>query len=207
MLKPYDVRTLPEDGDLIESPLERAWLEEVFAELGPSSLGLSPTGDGHARIELRAVAGAFTDMPAVRIRGQVQAPFRVDCVRCLAPVAMPLSAELDLTLFPESPEPSTGQEPKGAGKKSRGRIEKIELSSRELDEGTYAGFELDLPHMVREALLLELEMNPSCADLDACQARVQALAPETGSPAGEPAEADGIDPRWAPLQKFRLKSS
>lgn len=206
MLSRYDVRTLPENGEVLEETLGRAELEQLFEGLGPSTFGLSPIGEGQVRIELRPISGGFTNLPPVRIRGRAAAPVHLDCVRCLAPLERRLEAELDLTLFPapiEAEDRAAGPEaPRG-----KGRPDRIELSERELDEGQYRGFELDLPDLIREGLLLEVEMNPVCADEAACQARVQALATDAGNPQDQAAEPEGMDPRWAPLRKFRLKSS
>lgn len=208
MLSRYDVRTLPEDGTTLDDPLERAELEALFEGLSASTFGLAPTGDGHARIELRPVSGGATNRPSVRIRGHASAPIRVECVRCLAPIEQELRTELDLTLFPEPDEAERGSGSVPTDdRKTKAKVERIELSERELDEGYYRGFELDLPDLVREGLLLEVEMNPACADVSACDARVAALAGDSGNPAAETDAAEDLDPRWAPLRKFRLKSS
>ncbi len=208
MVKAYDVRKLPEAGDDLDETLPHAWLEEQFSDLGPEAFGLTPAGEGHATIRLRTVAGASLDLPAVRVTGRVRAPFRVECVRCLSPLERPLEAELELVLFPEvvSEEAPPAKGP-GAEKPAKGKVEKVELSVRDLDEGSYRGFELDLPGIIREALLLELDMNPACEDSVCCEARVEALVAGTALEAGEEPQKDPIDPRWAPLQKFRLKSS
>ena len=208
MLECYDVRTLPESGDDLLESLSQDWLERNFSELGPEAFGLRPTGEGEATIRLRPVLGASADLPAVRVGGRVSAPFSVECVRCLQPLSRVLEAELDLTLFPEAiATEETPERGPAANKGQKRKVEKVELSARDLDETSYRGFELDLPGLVREALLLELDMNPACEDQAACQARVEALVSGAEASGLETPEETPIDPRWAPLQKFRLKSS
>jgi uncharacterized metal-binding protein YceD (DUF177 family) len=72
----------------------------------------------------------------------------------------------------------------------------------EMDEGVYSSEGVDLPNVLREAILLELSMNPTCADEPACDERTQKLIDDVNAK-NRPA----VDPRWAVLQELMKKPS
>lgn len=188
-MRPYDVRFLPEEGEHIEEALPPEWIHtHVNDDLPQEELALTATEAAHASIDLNRIHSPESEGIVVRVKGRVTAKLATHCVRCLAEVPLSVDGTIDLTLFPA--ENAGGVETPGADE------EVIEAP----EEGTYKDFTIDLPEIVREAILLEVDMNPSCADEAACADRLAHLLEEVGAaPSREP------DPRWAALA--RLKDS
>ncbi len=188
----YDIRQLPDEGATIEEPLTVEWLAAIFAELEKSG-GLSWTApsEGSVKLRLMKVDPDAPGSPVVRIDGTATAAVETDCVRCLELVKDTIDAEVDATFFPR------GEIAPGA---SDGDTEPVDPSV--LDEWTYEGMEIDVPDMLREMILLDLNMHPTCKDEAGCDTRTQALL-ESVNPVIEEPE---IDPRWEALKKIQLKS-
>jgi uncharacterized metal-binding protein YceD (DUF177 family) len=178
------LQDIPEEGLRFDQPLPRAWLTERLA----SSHGLrwAPRSEGRVDVEVSAL-GPVDRSPPVRIRGRASAAVETDCVRCLEAVHQDVRAQVDLTLF------------------SSTEVGNPEASPESADEGRYEGRTIPLPEVLREHLLLELDMNPVCSDVDGCDARTRALIEEANRPAREAdAEDEGaIDPRWAALARLK----
>jgi uncharacterized metal-binding protein YceD (DUF177 family) len=187
MIEVYDLRRLPEDGAKIDEALSREWLEDVLNEDVPDpGMKIGAKSDGQAKLEIRKIGGEPGADPTVRVRGRVTADLVTACVRCLADVEFKVDCTADLTLFPAKgePRPERAEPTEGKGR--------LELSKTTLDEGTYRDHQIDLPSIVREAILLEVAMNPSCEDAAACEARTARLIEAAGAKTEkEP------DPRWA----------
>lgn len=195
MIEVYDLRRLPEEGATVDEPLEKEWLETALNDdLPQEELSITARGEGRAKLELHAVASEAGD-PVVRVRGTISAPLAAACVRCLSEVEIDVKTTADLTLFPAKAAAA-----KNGEIKSKARIE---LSKDQLEEGTYADQKIDLPSIVREALLLEAATDPRCPDEAACEARTQALIASVGAVAKD----DPVDPRWAALQQLKSKLS
>lgn len=205
-----EIRLLPEEGLHFDEALEPAWLDaHISADQRQAGLELKASGPGRADLVVTPL-GPLASRPPVSVKGAVSAPLAMVCVRCLSDLAFEVTADVDLTLLAGRPAPAHPQgkgapRPKGAAAKSDGRVE--DWSGEEmpeldaLDESTYEEDRLDLPSMLREALLLALEMNPSCEDEAACDARTQKLLDEANRPF-QVTETEG-DPRWAPLRRLR----
>ena len=191
-MEPYDLRRLRPAGDRVREPLTEEWLEERLNEgVASEALRLECRGPGQADLHLEWIN---PDAPGVvRVKGQVEAPLATCCVRCLGEVRVDVACPVDLTLFPAA-KPGEGDDDDDA---------EAEAEARSLDEGTYQGMTLDLPEVVREAVLLDVDPNPRCQDTEACGKRTDALLAEASGGGDEPA----IDPRWAPLKNIRLKSN
>lgn len=182
-----DLRLLPDEGLSFEEILETSWIEAQLAtQSDTEETAVHARSPGRADVRVEPL-GPVVTRPPIRVRGHLDAPVTMTCVRCLAPVADDLVAELDLTLLPDDhPVDDAGEDAGDEGV---------------LDEGSYSGNTIDLPDLVREALLLELSMNPTCADEDACTERTAALLRR----ANEEAEGVVIDDRWAALRELRAK--
>lgn len=178
-----DLRFLPDDGLAFDEALEPAWLD---AQLAGADIELKAEGPGAARLEVQPL-GPVATQPPIRIMGEVTAPMTTACVRCLETVAQNLDAKLDLMIFAAGTAPERGAEDEDDG-----------LPAEALDEGSYDRNQIDLPAIVREALLLEIAMNPACEDEAACTVRTNALIQE----ANREAETAMVDDRWAPLRRL-----
>lgn len=176
-----ELRHIPPEGLVFEEALDPAWVDRQLdvgrakpvgftCEMGPkATLSVEPLGPMETR-------------PPILVRGRATADLRSTCVRCLADVVLPMSVEIEQTLFPD-----------------RTPDETAEPTLEELDEGAYTPeVGVDLPNVLREAILLDLAMNPTCTDVEGCDRRTQALIDEVNR-ANQPA----VDPRWAALQRLR----
>jgi hypothetical protein len=177
--QPLDLRLLPDDGLEIDETLPKAWLDEKLSD-PKNAIPMSAGGDGHATVEISPM-GSVPGRPPIRIHGALNATVATTCVRCLEAVEEALEVELDVTLFPDVVPDRKGAEG--------------EDESGEMDEGSYAGNELDLPGVVSEALVLELPMNPVCPDESACTERTAQMIAEANRSA-----AGVIPDRWAALR-------
>jgi uncharacterized protein len=179
-----DLRMLPDEGLSFDEPLEPAWLDGQLADMGTGAAAFHADKPGAARIDVSPLQPVAM-RPPIRIAGRIEASVATTCVRCLQPLTQTLAAEIDLTLF------ARGREPARADEDEEG------LSEEELDEGSYDGNELDLPAILREALLLEIAMNPSCDDEAKCSERTSALLEEANREASQ-----ATDDRWAALRRL-----
>ncbi|HJL40422.1 MAG TPA: DUF177 domain-containing protein [Myxococcales bacterium LLY-WYZ-16_1] len=180
LLEPLELDDIPEAGLRFEEPLPQSWLAQTLES--PNGLRYAPRGPGRAEVEVHLL-GPVDQRPPVRLLGRLTATVSTDCVRCLEEVPEDLIAQLDLTFFPEEQGP----------KEDAGM------------DGTYAGTTLPIPPVLQEMLLLELDMNPTCADEAACDTRTEGLLERVNRP-GEAAMAEAAeepDPRWDVLRKLR----
>ncbi|MBI2377713.1 MAG: DUF177 domain-containing protein [Deltaproteobacteria bacterium] len=187
----YDLKKLPPDGEVLDGPIAAAWLDEQLNEgQTDEELALVAMGDGELKLEL-----AWVDPKAqrltLRMKGHAKATLGTHCVRCLADVKLPVEVDLDATLLPEEAIDDAIETEPG----------EVALAPDDLDEATYKDMQIDLPRILREAILLDLDMNPSCEDVDACEARTSALI-ASAVPSPEPE----VDPRWAPLLALKNKA-
>jgi len=162
-------------------PVTRAWMRR---SLGDASLGVDEAaGDGS--LDLRADRTGSDVLVSGRLRARVVA----ECVRCLEDAAIDVDTDVT-TLFTaraESlrPEPDESEAPE------------------EPDRELYSGEEIVLDALVREHLILEVPMQPLCRD-DCGGIEI----PEHVRPPadfGEEQDADGVDPRLAPLKELSGK--
>ncbi len=206
----YDLRHLPRDGAQLSETLGAEWLE---AELNPGSIAeetrLLPEGPGEAELRLDRVDPDAEGPPVVRVTGRVRARLKTSCGRCLAEVALAVDDPVDRTFFPELPPvvaANEGGEKAGKkGKRARPAEPTEDEAPSDVDQDTYRDLMLDLPALVREVVLLAIDMNPTCPDEDGCDARTRDLLASV-NPVENPDEAPAIDPRWAALRKIDLKS-
>ncbi len=179
-----ELHHLPDDGLLFEETLDPAWVDgQLGLDSGPTPFVCQegPT----ARMEVQPM-GAMATQPPILIRGRATARFRSTCVRCLAEVLLPVAVQFEQMLFSER---TVARDADGTP------------VFAELDEGVYADDGVDLPNVLREGLLLEIAMNPTCEDETGCDARTRALIDDVNAknrPAG--------DPRWAPLAALKKPS-
>jgi uncharacterized protein len=153
----------------ISRDIPQGWLASQLAacEYPVESLG------GEVRLELEKLSGG------VLVRGQAHARLRVECGICLARSALDLR-----------PTISCYMQPRPAGDEVD---ENGELTPEDLEREWYDGDRIVLDSLVRDAIMLELPMNPRC-DGD-CPGLETYRQPE---PENE------IDPRLAPLASIKL---
>lgn len=184
-LEDLRLQDIPDDGLRFDEAVPEAWLAPRIE--GGHGLQWTLRGPGHLDLEVDAL-GPVDQAPPVRVHGSLRCEVSTECVRCLEAVHHDLRVQVDVTLF--SDREDTPEDPATPG----------------IEEGRYERDTVPLPEIIRENVLLELDMNPVCSDVDACDTRTKALIAEANAPAERmKAEAEtAIDPRWAPLA--RLKS-
>ncbi len=180
--EPLELRFLPDDGLHFEEALEEAWIEAQLAEdRQHSGLLYERSGPTTVTLDIDPLGSVIT-RPPVALRGHLRAPLRTHCVRCQDELDATVDTPIESTLFPSKDGPTPDTTPEHA-----------------LDESSYVGDVIDLPGVIREALLLGLSMHPTCADEPTCDARTAALLAEVNAPA-EALAPTGPDPRWEALR-------
>ena len=119
-----------------------------------------------------------------------------ECVRCLAPLALEVTVDFELTLVPEDEYES---EPDEGSDDSRAAMAGS-FDAEGADEEVYRGKEIDLDPMLREQVLLALPGYPVCKE--SCKG----LCSSCGANLNERecgCERRVPDPRWAGLEKFK----
>lgn len=177
-LDDLSVEARPFQGDLPQEVVEEA-VRGLVGELGYRALG-------PVRAEGSVYLAGGSD---VVVNGTVEVGVGYDCVRCLTAREKHLSLRVDHLISRRKGDPEAELE-----------LDAADLDLESPEEHTYEGDEIDLRDVFREDVLLELPMNPTCAEAD-------------GAPGCEPlpgeatpaAEADTVDPRWAPLLELKNK--
>jgi uncharacterized protein len=137
-----------------------------------------------------AVRGSKSGLDVV-VHGTLDATLNVPCARCLEPFDVAIHAEISVIYVP-------GEKVKDSG--ADGDVE-YTLEDGEADTLPYDGETAVLDDLVRDELLLEVPMIPLCSE--ACPG----MSPAPGSDVAAPSETKAIDPRLAPLLRFRDKTT
>jgi uncharacterized protein len=150
--------------------VEPAWIDKTLGDTEVTAAGRTGSFVGLAQ----------KSGEGVLVQGHLSAELSVPCARCLSPVPLPVETDLTL-LFTERP----AIEVPGAG----------EGDDDDGGRETFTGETIVLDDVVREHLLLEVPMQPHCAD-PACLERWERAA--------NGAERAG-DPRLAGLAALKGK--
>lgn len=183
--------------DLLEEPRElqgeipASTLDEVLSGM-LGELGYRATGPAHVR------GHAYRTKRDVFVEAELEVAVAYDCVRCLDPLTLTLTRQFRHLLVPGKREMAP------AGEESlEAEVHAEQEADADEDLDCYEGDTIDLVALLREDILLELPMNPTCVEAQGarCARWDQVLsAPGEG---GEPA----VDPRWAPLLELKKKLS
>lgn len=98
-----------------------------------------------------------------RLRGRLGGSARLDCVRCLDPVEIPLAEALDLVYLPGAsavPDREPGGAPAGASAPAGGEAA---LDAEDLNVSFYTSDRLELAETLREQVHLALPVKPLCS--------------------------------------------
>jgi uncharacterized protein len=123
------------------------------------------------------------------VKGKVSGEVELQCSRCLAPVVTPLEASFEEE-FVEGAEPQVEVQDNDAEEDSAEEARTVTY---------YAGEEIDLTDVLRDAILLELPMKPLCTE------DCQGLCPTCGKNLNEGAcqcnaDLSDVDPRLSVLK-------
>lgn len=214
VLEPLSLQHLPAEGLVYDQALPAAWLSTTLGKTTDTGEPLTILGDGHAELTVTPL-GDVDARPPILVRGRVTGRVRTACVRCLDDVDLDVGDTIETTLFPapaaaaESTDGDKGDRTKG-GKKARDAKSRrnnpkdatvedwTDAPPTDLDAELYRGELVALPTVLADAFVLSLDLNPTCADEDACDVRTRALIDEANRPAQ--AMETEPDPRWAALK-------
>ena len=179
-----ELSTIPPEGLAVDEALDPAALHVV----GEDSFGLRPGGRLACRLER-------VDGSSVHLRGRLSAGLDLECNRCLAPYAFPVSEDLDLFYLPHH-EGASGAEEE----------EEVELDDHDMVVAYHDGVRLDLGEMVREQLFLTVPPKRLCRP--DCKGRCPHCGADLNAAACAcPAPEAPADPRFAALKKLFPKDS
>jgi uncharacterized protein len=180
----FKLDEVPEDPRAFEGEIEAPVLDETLKGL------LGELGD-RARGAARVSGSVYRSKRDIFVEAEVIVKVGFDCVRCLDPLDLSISRRFRHLLVP--------------GKRDEGAAD-IDLTDEEAaaddDLDHYEGERIDLVALLREDILLELPMNPTCVESagEPCARFDTALR----TPVAE-VEAAPVDPRWAPLLELKKK--
>ncbi|MEZ4381544.1 MAG: DUF177 domain-containing protein [Nannocystaceae bacterium] len=160
---------------------------------------------GRVRLDLQSLGDT-----SILVRGVVEVRLEVPCARCLAPSAVPCTAELCV------------QAVKGAGsaassRRSDDEDEEVEVDLDAPDVVGYSGHILDLRPLVAEQITMAVPMRVLCSRGESCRGLCQACGSNLNdpsaarcpqcrgeAPAPAPAASNGANAAWkAALQALR----
>ena len=178
------VRDLDNQGRDYVFALDAAWYQQALADTGVRG----DTSGGSGQVEVHAQRNGSE----ILVHGRAQATLVVECGRCLKEYGIPVECELGALYAPKG---TTERAAPG-----RAEAESTDQAEREY----YVGEDVRIDDLVRDCLLLELPMQPSCEmgwacpNLDLPESVRAALASGKGSDFGE----EEVDPRLLPLMKL-----
>ncbi len=178
-LRVVAIDEIPEDTGLaLDEPLDASWLKTALEGSGFEANASAEGPRGHVALRLDRQQGR-----EVLLTGTARATLDTTCVRCLETLTVAVVAEFTLHL-----------EPRPAVDPNAKLRDEAELTADELDVDYFDDDDIDVPHFVREQLLLEAPAYPRHEHDCALPGASTTAPPEGGGPR--------IDPRLAPLQKF-----
>lgn len=130
-------------------------------------------------------SGSSRAEPGYYLRAHLEYEQRVACHRCLAPVEMPVAADVDLLLLRDAPQPLEGEH---------------ELEEEDLGVVHVEGETFDTGPLLREQLQLGVPMKPLCRE------DCRGLCPQCGADRNRgdcDCKDDWADPRWAALADLK----
>lgn len=127
--------------------------------------------------------------------GQLRAAATGECTRCLEPISWPIDESFTELFYYESAESRASG--KKRGKDRSQKDEELDLS--ESDLMFMVGDEIDLELPIRDAVILNLEINPLC--MQDCLGLCQGCG-DKWSVLPKDHSHTVIDPRWAGLKDF-----
>lgn len=201
-----NVTDLDAGGKEYDFPIRSAWLRGALED----NEATASTEDG--QLSVRASKSGHD----VVVHGTLDVNVRVPCARCLEPFDLPIHSDISVLYVPaarikvpgppKSEKSDKDSEPKGKAKgKGKEPEEEYEFTSEEADTLGYDGDTVVLDDLVRDEVILEIPMIPLCSD--GCPG--MSPAPEERNASAEEPEGqrtDSIDPRLAPLLRFKKET-
>ncbi len=181
--------------EIKEAGLRRAWdvsREELDEMVRGDQAGFRAGGPARVDAQLQKVDRR------VLVAAHARAPLTCACGRCLAPMALEVPVDFELTLVPADEyqdEPGEARDAeRGPGAAS--------FDPEDVSEEPYTGKVIDLDPIVREQVLLALPHYPVCRE--SCKG----LCPVCGGTLNDRdcgCDRHVPDPRWAALKNVKLQ--
>ncbi|MBN1961604.1 MAG: DUF177 domain-containing protein [Deltaproteobacteria bacterium] len=170
------VDRIGDDGINLDEELSASWIKQALGKDSPFRV----ERNGHLVLRLDKVD------EVVRARGRLSVSLLSQCVRCLSPVDLGITTEIDVTLFPPGSEPASGSEG--------------ELTEDDIGVSLYEDGIIDLGNIVHDEVFLELPMNPVCSE------NCAGLCTSCGVNLNDKKCncVSSIDPRWQGLQNIKV---
>lgn len=183
--------------DLLDEPrdfrgeIARESLDEVLVGL-VGDLGYRARGPATVK------GSAYRTRRDVFIEAELRMEVEFGCVRCLDPLGLSVACKVRHLLVPGKRDAAPADEL---------TVDHENAADADEDLDVYEGDAIDLLPLLREDLLLELPMNPTCVEArgNACEKFDAVLAGAGRSSTADAAPA--VDPRWAPLLELKKKLS
>ncbi len=181
--------------EIKEAGLRRSWdvAREVADEMvAGDRAGYRARGPVHVDARLEMIERR------VRVDAHGKAELTVPCGRCLAPVAVDLPVDFELTLVPGDEYEDAPRD----GKEDREGSTAGSFDAWDAEEEVYTGKVIDLDPLVRESLVLSLPAYPVCRE------DCKGLCPVCGADLNERecgCDRHVPDPRWAGLKNLKLQ--
>ncbi len=180
--------------EIKEAGLRRSWdvaQDALDAMVAGDPAGYRARGATHFDAKLDKIERR------VRVDAHGKAQLTVPCGRCLAPVALEVPVDFELTLVPADEYVDEPRSDKDQGSALAGGS----FEPGEAEEDVYTGKVIDLDPMVREQVLLALPSYPVCKD------DCKGLCPVCGASLNDRecgCDRHVPDPRWAGLKNVKL---
>lgn len=172
------VRDIDDVGKDFTFTLSPAWMERELADCQ-----LRPAASGSIELHVQM------NGDDILLQGHLSANLVAECGRCLGDVPCPVEADVIALLSPDPNERHRSHSD-----------EEVELTEEDTYRAHYSGLQVVLDDLVREHLILEVPMQPLCGP------NCPGIAvPDHVRPPPEIFEKPPVDPRLAPLMKFKDK--
>jgi len=184
-----DLNTLESSGRECEFTLDSEWLRNSLSEVD----SVVPGESDHGLVTVQVQRNGDD----ILVHGRLKVSIQLTCVRSLAEFPHTIDTGLTALFAPR-------------GSKISRAGEDVDLSADDCDGDEYSGNKLELDGIVREHILLEIPMNPTCVGPDKGVQIPAHLGAEAFAEESDSADADemnsgasaDIDPRLAPLQEL-----
>ncbi len=180
--------------EIKEAGLDRSWdvpREQVDEMVAGDRAGYRASGPFHVDARLEKIERR------VRLEAHARAALQAACGRCLAPAAVDVPVDFELTLVPSD---EYVDEPHGDKHTSTGKVAGS-FEPQDTEEESYSGKVIDLDPILREQLVLALPGYPVCRE--GCKG----LCPVCGANLNDRecgCDRHVPDPRWAGLKNVKL---
>jgi uncharacterized protein len=169
------VASLDAAGKPYKFPIRAAWVRGALE----GHEATAPQGAPDGMLDVR-VSKSGND---VVVHGHLTAELTAPCARCLDPVKIVVDQPISALLVPKSA--------------ARAETPEYEFAAEEAEMLTYEGETVALDDMVRDELVLETPMIPLCRE------DCPGMSPPPGRPENPEPAMKPIDPRLAPLLRFK----